>query len=176
MPDARSIPPTSPPALGELDGRRILVTTPVHLRTLLADGAAVPPLDFILCATAPLAPQLATDAEIRLSAPLHEIYGCSETGQLAVRRTRATAEWQCIDGIRLRQDVRGTWASGDFLDGETLLADVIELNARGPLHPSRPLGRSGQHRRQAEFAGLSQPPSQLDRRRPRRRLLHAGRG
>jgi acyl-coenzyme A synthetase/AMP-(fatty) acid ligase len=115
--------------LGELDCRRILVTTPVHLRTLLADGAAVPPLDFILSATAPLAPQLATDAEVRLSAPLHEIYGCSETGQLAVRRTRTTAEWQCIDGIRLHQDVRGTWASGDFLDRETLLADVIELNA-----------------------------------------------
>jgi acyl-coenzyme A synthetase/AMP-(fatty) acid ligase len=115
--------------LGELDGRRILVTTPVHLRTLLADGAAVPPLDLILCATAPLAPQLATDAEIRLSAPLHEIYGCSETGQLAMRRTRATTEWQCIDGIRLRQDIRGTWASCDFLDGETLLADVMELNA-----------------------------------------------
>ncbi|EWY41922.1 beta-hydroxyacyl-ACP dehydratase [Skermanella stibiiresistens SB22] len=115
-------------ALGELGSPRILVTTPVHLRTLLADGVRLPKLDFILCATAPLAPQLAIDAEIRLEAPLHEIYGCSETGQLAVRRTRATAEWSCIDGVRLRSDDQGTWASGDFLKGETLLADVIELN------------------------------------------------
>ncbi|CAO3425816.1 AMP-binding protein [Azospirillum endophyticum] len=116
-------------SLGDLPGRRILVTTPVHLQALLADGTALPPLDFILCATAPLAPQLAIDAEAKLGAPLHEIYGCSETGQLAVRRTSATAEWLCIDGIRLRQDEQGTWASGDFLDGETLLADVIELKS-----------------------------------------------
>ncbi|MBK1838577.1 AMP-binding protein [Azospirillum sp. YIM B02556] len=116
-------------SLDDLPGRRILVTTPVHLQALLADGTALPPLDFILCATAPLAPQLAIDAEAKLGAPLHEIYGCSETGQLAVRRTSATAEWLCIDGIRLRQDEQGTWASGDFLDGETLLADVIELKS-----------------------------------------------
>ncbi|WP_042701154.1 AMP-binding protein [Azospirillum sp. B506] len=115
--------------LADLPGRRILVTTPVHLQALLADGIDLPPLDVILCATAPLAPQLAIDAEARLGAPLHEIYGCSETGQLAVRRTSATAEWLCIDGIRLRQDEQGTWASGDFLDGETLLADVIELKS-----------------------------------------------
>lgn len=115
--------------LGNFPGRRILVTTPVHLQALLADGTALPPLDLILCATAPLAPQLAIDAEARLGAPLHEIYGCSETGQVAVRRTSTTAEWLCIDGIRLRQDEQGTWASGDFLDGETLLADVIELKS-----------------------------------------------
>lgn len=115
--------------LADLPGRRILVTTPVHLQALLADGTDLPPLDFILCATAPLAPQLAIDAEAKLGAPLHEIYGCSETGQVAVRRTSATAEWLCIDGIRLRQDEQGTWASGDFLDGETLLADVIELKS-----------------------------------------------
>ncbi|PWC90872.1 hypothetical protein TSH100_02320 [Azospirillum sp. TSH100] len=116
-------------SLADLPDRRMLVTTPVHLQALLADGGDLPPLDFILCATAPLAPQLAVDAEARLGAPLHEIYGCSETGQLAVRRTSATADWLCIDGIRLRQDEQGTWASGDFLDGETLLADVIELKS-----------------------------------------------
>lgn len=116
-------------SLAGLPGRRILVTTPVHLQALLADGTDLPPLDFILCATAPLSPQLAIDAEAKLGAPLHEIYGCSETGQLAVRRSSATAEWLCIDGIRLRQDEQGTWASGDFLDGETLLADVIELKS-----------------------------------------------
>jgi acyl-coenzyme A synthetase/AMP-(fatty) acid ligase len=116
-------------ALDELPGRRMLVTTPVHLKTLLADGVRLPSVDFLLCATAPLAPQLASEAEWMLDAPLYEIYGCSETGQLAVRRPKLSAEWRCIEGIRLRQDDEGTWASGDFLKGETLLADVIELNA-----------------------------------------------
>lgn len=115
--------------LAAFDGPRMLVTTPVHLRTLLADELPMPRLDLVLCATAPLAVQLATDAEARLGAPLQEIYGCSETGQLAVRRSAATPEWRCIEGLRLRQDERGTWASGDFLEGETLLADVIELRS-----------------------------------------------
>ncbi|MGF7210204.1 acyl-coenzyme A synthetase/AMP-(fatty) acid ligase [Skermanella aerolata] len=116
-------------ALDELPGRRMLVTTPVHLKTLLADGVKLPAVDFLLCATAPLAPQLASEAEWMFDAPLYEIYGCSETGQVAVRRPKLSAEWRCIEGIRLRQDDEGTWASGDFLKGETLLADVIELNA-----------------------------------------------
>jgi acyl-coenzyme A synthetase/AMP-(fatty) acid ligase len=114
-------------ALDGLPGRRMLVTTPVHLKTLLADGIRLPSVDFLLCATAPLAPQLAGEAEWMLDAPLYEIYGCSETGQVAVRRPKLSAEWRCIEGIRLRQDDEGTWASGDFLKGETLLADVIEL-------------------------------------------------
>ena len=74
--------------LDGLPGRRMLVTTPVHLRTLLADGIRLPSVDFLLCATAPLAPQLASEAEWMLNAPLYEIYGCSETGQVAVRRPK----------------------------------------------------------------------------------------
>src|SRR2546421_11978137 len=65
---------------------RALVTTPIHLRALLDGAAELPALDFLLCATAPLAPQLASEAETRFRAPLHEIYGCTEAGQVATRR------------------------------------------------------------------------------------------
>ena len=66
---------------------RCLVTTPTHLRVLLAEADELPALDFMLCATAPLSPQLAAQAEARFAAPLHEIYGCTEAGQVATRRT-----------------------------------------------------------------------------------------
>ncbi len=111
-------------------GPRILVTTPIHLRALLADASALPALDLIISATAPLAPQLASEAEARFHAPLLEIYGCSEAGQLAVRRTVASDEWRCLDGVELRQDAAGTWASGTPVESEVLLNDIIEL--RGP--------------------------------------------
>jgi len=62
---------------------RMLVTTPIHLRALLADEAAPAAAEFVLCATAPLAPQLAVAAEARFGVPLYEIYGCSEAGQVA---------------------------------------------------------------------------------------------
>ena len=107
---------------------RLLVTTPVHLRILLAQPGDLPPLDLLLSATAPLSASLAREAEVRFAAPLHEIYGCSEAGQIATRRTAETEEWRCLDGITLRQDAAGTWASGVPIAMETLLSDAIELH------------------------------------------------
>ena len=106
---------------------RMLVTTPVHLRVLLTEPGELPPVDLVLSATAPLSTALAQDAEVRFAGKLHEIYGCSEAGQIAARRTALTEAWHCLDGITLRQDALGTWASGIPIAVETLLSDVIEL-------------------------------------------------
>jgi acyl-coenzyme A synthetase/AMP-(fatty) acid ligase len=117
--------------LNRLPRPRLLVTTPVHIKALLAAGEDMPPVDLILSATAPLAPQTAKEAEKTFAAPLHEIYGCSEAGQLAMRRTALTATWRCFEEITLTQDARGTWAGGDLVQPKTLLSDVIELTAPG---------------------------------------------
>lgn len=110
---------------------RGLVTTPVHLRALLADATALPPLDFLLSSTAPLPAQLAAEAEARLAAPLHEIYGCTEAGLVATRRPTESAEWQLLPRFTLRQDEKGTWVEGGQARAEVLLSDVIELRDRG---------------------------------------------
>jgi acyl-coenzyme A synthetase/AMP-(fatty) acid ligase len=117
--------------LAALPRPRCLVTTPGHLRVLLAEADALPPVDFLLCATAPLSPQLAARAEARFAAPLHEIYGCSEAGQIATRRTVETGEWRAITGVTLRADGKGTWVRGGHVENDVLLADVIELRGRG---------------------------------------------
>ncbi|HXM80947.1 MAG TPA: AMP-binding protein [Burkholderiales bacterium] len=106
---------------------RGLVTTPVHLRAVLAEGTGLPRVDFLLSATAPLSPQLAAEAEARFAAPLHEIYGCTEAGQLATRRTTETPEWQLYPRFAMRQDEKGTWVKGGHARTEFLLSDVIEL-------------------------------------------------
>lgn len=106
---------------------RGLVTTPVHLRALLAEDSGLPPLDFLVCATAPLSPQLAAAAESRFAVPLHEVYGCTEAGQIATRCTVLTPEWQTLDGVVLREDEYGTWVKGGHVDTEVLLGDVIEV-------------------------------------------------
>jgi acyl-coenzyme A synthetase/AMP-(fatty) acid ligase len=108
---------------------RILVTTPIHLRAMLADADSVPAVDLLISATAPLEAQLAADAERRFGAPLLEIYGCSEAGQLAVRHTVESAEWRCLETVVLRQDATGTSASGPAVEGEVLLNDIIELTS-----------------------------------------------
>jgi acyl-coenzyme A synthetase/AMP-(fatty) acid ligase len=104
----------------------MLVTTPIHLKALLASGLDIPIPDLVLSATAPMPPQLAAAVEERLRAPLLEIYGSTETGQVASRRTTLSAEWQLFPGIRLKAADGATWASGGHIDQPTVLADEIE--------------------------------------------------
>src|SRR5512139_241789 len=120
-------------ALASLQHPRVLVTTPYHLRTLLRDQATLPAVDQLLSATAPLSRDLAREAETRFGAPLHEIYGCTETGQLASRRTTTGAEWKTLADIRLRREGPTLWAEGGHVDSPTVLADVIELTGGGPV-------------------------------------------
>lgn len=117
--------------LAALPRPRCLVTTPVHLRTLLAEAAEVPAVDFVLCATAPLAPQLAGEAEARFGAPLYEIYGFTEAGQIASRRTTQGAAWHLLAGIELHQDERGNYVRGGSVEIEAPLSDVIERKPDG---------------------------------------------
>jgi acyl-coenzyme A synthetase/AMP-(fatty) acid ligase len=120
-------------ALASLPRPRVLVTTPYHLRALLKDQATLPAVDQLLSATAPLSQDLANEAESRFGAPLHEIYGCTETGQLASRRTTAGAEWQTLPAVHLRREGEVIWAEGGHIDSPSCLADVIELTGDGPV-------------------------------------------
>lgn len=117
----------------------ILITTPVHLRALVGDAATTEPgpgfgapirAGFVLSATAPLATDLAAQAETTFQAPVFEIYGCSEAGQIATRRTIDGPAWRPLDGLHLRQDPSGTWVSGPH-EAEVLLADQIEMTPPG---------------------------------------------
>lgn len=117
--------------LASLPRPRGLVIAPAHLRVLLAEPGNMPPADFVLCATAPLSPQLAAQAEARFAAPLHEIYGCTESGGIATRRTVDTGEWRAMRDVTLRADNKGTWVKGGHVEIEVLLADVIELTGHG---------------------------------------------
>ncbi|MGB9130401.1 MAG: AMP-binding protein [Thiobacillus sp.] len=120
-------------ALTSLPRPRMLVTTPYHLRALLTEQATLPAADQLLSATAPLSQELAREAESRFGAPLHEIYGCTETGQLASRRTTAGAEWHTLADVRLRRDGQTLWAEGGHIDSPTGLSDVIELTGDGQV-------------------------------------------
>ncbi|MDH5578895.1 MAG: AMP-binding protein [Betaproteobacteria bacterium] len=119
-------------ALERLPRPRVLVTTPFHLRALLEDVPRPPAADLLLCATAPLEAELAALAEARFGAALLEIYGCTETGQMATRRTARAADWLTLPGIRVELRGASAWASGGHVEQPTALGDVLE-----PLAPDR---------------------------------------
>ena len=114
-------------ALARAPRPRMLVTTPFHLKTLLDSGIELPPIDLTVCATAPLSPQLAARAESLLAAPLMEIYGCTEAGQVASRRTIDGPEWHTYEGLRLTGDGDQSVVQGGHVPQPTLLADLLEV-------------------------------------------------
>ncbi len=118
-------------ALAAVPRPRLLVTTPFHLATLLAAqadaGLTLPAIDRILSATASLSAELAERAERATGAQVLEIYGSTETGQIALRRTLDGPVWQLLPGIVLDQDGDTTWAEGGHIEGRLPLGDRIEL-------------------------------------------------
>jgi acyl-coenzyme A synthetase/AMP-(fatty) acid ligase len=106
---------------------RELVTTPIHLRTLLGSGIELPPIDLIVSATAPLTQDLAREVEARFGAALVEIYGSTETGQIATRHTAGSEAWQLWPGVRLHASQGQVFAQGGHVEQLTPLGDVIEI-------------------------------------------------
>ena len=84
-----------------------------------------------MSATAPLSAELAREAEARTGARLLEIYGCTEAGQIATRRTALTTEWELFDGLRLREQGGQVVVSGGHVEQPTPLQDVIEIRNDG---------------------------------------------
>jgi acyl-coenzyme A synthetase/AMP-(fatty) acid ligase len=105
---------------------RTLVSTPIHLRALLASQAELPPVDLVVSATAPLPRELASETEQRFQAPLLEIYGSTESGQLATRRTARDEEWRLWPGVCLTLEEGRAWARGGHLEQPTPMCDELE--------------------------------------------------
>jgi acyl-coenzyme A synthetase/AMP-(fatty) acid ligase len=106
---------------------RALVTTPIHLRTLLTSEVDFPPVDLVVSATAPLSQELAREVEERYRTSLLEIYGSTETGQIAIRRTADTAAWRLWPGVRLSVANGQVFAQGGHVEQLTPMCDVIEI-------------------------------------------------
>jgi acyl-coenzyme A synthetase/AMP-(fatty) acid ligase len=144
-------------ALAAVPRPRLLVTTPFHLRALLDSGVDMPPVDLLLSATAPLSVALAAEAEARLGAPLIEIYGCTESGQLASRRTRDAALWQPLAGVRIEQQDGIALATGGYVEGRVPLADYLDIDADGRFE------LVGRHADMINIAGKRSSLAYLDR-------------
>lgn len=114
-------------ALASVPHPRVLVTTPFHLRSLLDAEIRIPKIDRVVSATAPLSANLALIAETRLGTPLQEIFGSTETGQIATRTPTAGIEWTLMRDVYLETADDRTWATGGHVEGRVPLGDLIEI-------------------------------------------------
>ncbi len=142
----------------------MLVTTPFQLRGLHQATPTLPSLWRIVSATAPLDAALAAAVERQWSTPqtplegpleVWEIFGATEIGSAAARRTAAGEAWTLYPRVTLRTEADGIWVEAPGA-APTRLDDNLEVQADGRF---RLLGRRtdvvklGGHR--ASLAGLN---------------------
>ncbi len=117
-------------ALLDVPSPRMLVTTPLHIRACATARSRLPHVECILSATAPLSRSLAKQAETLFHTSVYEVYGFTEAGSLATRRTVAENAWHVLDGITLHQESAGCSLQAPYLREPIPFPDLVSL--QGP--------------------------------------------
>lgn len=143
-------------ALAAVPARRLLVTTPLQLRAQLGAGTPLPAIDAVISATAPLDAALAAAVERGWRTRVLEIYGATEAGSIASRRTLDGAEWTPYPGVAFAIGEETAEVAVPGLPAPVPLADLLQ---RGEGERFRLLGRRAdlvkRAGKRASLAGLN---------------------
>ena len=113
-------------ALG-LASNATLVTTPIHLRACERSEVEWPPIRRVICSTASLDARLAEDCEATMRTRVSEIFGSTETGAIASRRTAIDDYWHCLDGLTVEQRGADAYIRHSTTGESFRLDDEIEV-------------------------------------------------
>jgi len=120
---------------------RWLMTTPLQLRACVGDALELRgALRGVISSTMPLDVPLAQAAEDLWQCPIEEIYGSSETGMMALRRSARDASWTLCEGLAFESESGAMRVRGGHLDEPFTLTDRVELEGERRF---RLLGRIG---------------------------------
>ncbi|HET6238907.1 MAG TPA: AMP-binding protein [Acetobacteraceae bacterium] len=149
-------------ALAAVPEPRILVTTPLQMGGLLRAATPLPALRAVISATAPLDADLAAAVEAQWQTQVLEIFGATEVGSIASRRTIDGDRWALYPEVRLTPQDDLVVVTAPFAP-PVPLADEVELLEQDQF---RLLGRRtdivklGGHR--ASLSGLNRVLTGLD--------------
>ncbi|HET6599502.1 MAG TPA: AMP-binding protein [Burkholderiaceae bacterium] len=122
--DVRDAFAASPPAAW--------VATPLHLRSLVRAGDGVPNCSVVIASTMPLPEALARQTEDLVGAPVLEIYGSTETGAMAMRRSACETQWSPLPDVTLASTAAaGTQVRGSHFASPVTLLDRIDIDPSG---------------------------------------------
>jgi acyl-coenzyme A synthetase/AMP-(fatty) acid ligase len=128
-------------AIHAMPAPRWLMTTPLHLHACVRDGLDLTGgLAGIISSTMPLEEKLAKTAETLCGCAIEEIYGSTETGMVAMRRTASGPDWTLCEGLALVVEGQATRIQGGHVVPPFTLADSIEVR---DARRFRLLGRAG---------------------------------
>ena len=112
-------------ALDSCPKRSVWITTPLHLRALARSETYINNCSLVLASTMPLSTELATKTERYAAATVVEIYGSTETGALATRRTGISDEWRLLDDVDLVIESQRLSVVGEHFTSPQILTDSI---------------------------------------------------
>ncbi len=114
-------------AMAAVPGPVDLVTTPLHLRALLDAGGRLGARHArTISASAPLDPALAAVAEAAWHSPVEEIFGATEIGSIASRRTVQDETWLAYPGVAFVPTDDGTIVTAPY-HAPVALADLVAV-------------------------------------------------
>lgn len=148
--DARPLfPKDVADTLSAMPEPRLMVSTPVHLRALIASQLPLSQTQRVLCATAPLAAELAEQVELALHASVREVYGCSEVGSMAYREPVREQSWRIFSGLNFKQG-----SSSEFIEVSAAhLTDPVGLSDKLQLQEGATFRLLGRDDDMLEIAG-----------------------
>ena len=98
----------------------------IVITTTGADGKA---LDRVVSATAPLSAELARELETRWQTRVLEIYGCTEAGVMAYRRTTQSEAWRTFAGCTMAMVDGMAEYRAPHLPAAVSLPDMLEMRS-----------------------------------------------
>ncbi len=116
--------------LANLPTKRILVSTPIHLRACVTERTVFPPMESILSATAPLSQSLAKEVEGQFQTKITEIYGFAEAGTIATRQSADDDNWELLNGLSLKAQLEGFSVFAPYFPHPVPIPDAI--SEKGP--------------------------------------------
>jgi len=118
-------------ALADVSVPRVLVSTPLHLRTLLESGVQLPDVGLVVSATAPLPKDVAASIEQQFGTVVLDLFGSTETCVIGSRRTASEISWTPYPGVILEPGEEGTRVDAPWFPAAVLLADVLDVARDG---------------------------------------------
>ena len=155
--DRRPLLPADIKAAFDLVGDgAVWIATPLHLKALVSAGDEVANCRVVIASTMALDAVVALHSEKLTNAPVLEIYGSTETGVVAMRRTAKDSCWRPVDRVRIDTTESSTQVWGSHFPSPQSLTDQIETDEDGSF---KLLGRHGDlikiAGRRASLAGLN---------------------
>jgi acyl-coenzyme A synthetase/AMP-(fatty) acid ligase len=114
-------------AISESTDSKILITTPLHLKACIGLTKGWGNIDSIVSATSPLSIDIASNAERILGANIFEIYGCSESGAIATRRTSKNNEWELLEDYSIKVSGKSTLLKAIGYEDLIDISDQIKI-------------------------------------------------